>query len=136
MYIYRYTKIHFFDIFEKMSPKQFIICSYIQIMTLNHIKTFKITIHNTKHTQSNNRRFHQSNLFEKSILKKTRYSLESALSAHYYGPAGNYFFQLFPLFLFLAAFRHYPCTPIYPPAADLKAECRTACTLFPLSFVC
>ena len=49
--IYIYTHYFQFSMFRIISNIYFQICSYIQKTTLNHIKIFKTSVYNTKHTQ-------------------------------------------------------------------------------------
>ena len=72
IYIYKYTyALNFkcFDIFEKLQ-KLFLMCSYIQNTTLNHIESFQLAIYKTNHTQNTNIHFQKSKVFKRTYFQK------------------------------------------------------------------
>ena len=64
-------------------------------MTLDLIKTFKITTYNTKHTKTPKYIFKTPALSKKMFLTKNRHLFESSFSAYVHAQAGNYCFNSF-----------------------------------------
>ena len=109
IYIYIYVHTLKFIVFRYLRKCQQIlfICSYTQIITLNLIETFKLTIYNTKQANTQENTFSKIPFSQKSILCQKLEIHSNHRFPFLYMTRLKTILKLFPLSCCLSVFRHY-----------------------------